>query len=63
MGRTWGPSLCSRGLRWREGGTPWDPTRILSAIQGHAPRTAAEGYGEVTIKTVDFRRDLTQGFH
>jgi len=28
------------------------PTRILDAIQGHAPRTAAEGYGEVTIKTM-----------
>ena len=28
------------------------PTRVLDAIQGHAPRTAAEGYGEVTIKTM-----------
>jgi integrase len=27
-------------------------TRILDAIQGHAPRTAAEGYGEVTVKTM-----------
>jgi integrase len=25
--------------------------RILDAIQGHSPRNAAEGYGEVTIKT------------
>jgi predicted RNA binding protein with dsRBD fold (UPF0201 family) len=25
--------------------------RILDAIQGHRPRNAAEGYGEVTIKT------------
>jgi site-specific recombinase XerD len=28
------------------------PTRVLDAIQGHAPRTAAEGYGEVTIRTM-----------
>jgi integrase len=28
------------------------PTRILDAIQGHAPRTAAEGYGEVTVKAM-----------
>ena len=28
------------------------PTRILDAIQGHAPRTASEGYGEVTVKTM-----------
>ena len=27
-------------------------TRILDANQGHAPRTAAEGSGEVTIKTM-----------
>ena len=27
-------------------------TRILDAIQRHAPRTAAEGYGDVTIKTM-----------
>ena len=27
-------------------------TRVLDAIQGHAARTAAEGYGEVTIKTM-----------
>ncbi len=26
------------------------PIRVLDAIQGHAPRTAAEGYGEVTIR-------------
>jgi integrase len=26
--------------------------RVLDAIQGHAPRTAAEGYGEVTIRTM-----------
>jgi integrase len=26
--------------------------RILDAIQGHAPRTAADGYGEVTIRTM-----------
>ena len=25
--------------------------RILDAIQGHRPRNAAEGYGDVTIKT------------
>jgi len=25
--------------------------RILDVIQGHRPRNAAEGYGEVTIKT------------
>jgi integrase len=28
------------------------PTRVLDAIQGHSPRTAAEGYGEVTIRTM-----------
>ena len=28
------------------------PTRVLDAIQGHAPRTAAEAYGEVTIRTM-----------
>ena len=28
------------------------PTRILDAIQGHAPGTATEGYAEVTIKTM-----------
>jgi hypothetical protein len=28
------------------------PTHILDAIQGHAPRTAAEGYGEVTMKAM-----------
>jgi hypothetical protein len=28
------------------------PTRVLDALQGHAPRTAAEGYGEVTIKVM-----------
>jgi hypothetical protein len=27
-------------------------TRVLDAIQGHAPRTAAEAYGEVTVKTM-----------
>ncbi len=27
-------------------------TPILDAIQGHASRTAADGYGEVTIKTM-----------
>jgi hypothetical protein len=26
--------------------------RVLDGIQGHAPRTAAEGYGEVTIRTM-----------
>jgi hypothetical protein len=26
---------------------------ILDAIQGHAPRTAAEGYGEVTVKAME----------
>jgi integrase len=31
---------------------PGIPTRVLDAIQGHAPRTAAEGYGEVTTKTM-----------
>jgi integrase len=25
-------------------------TRVLDAIQGHAPRTAGDGYGEVTVK-------------
>ncbi|HEY2106358.1 MAG TPA: hypothetical protein VGH29_11270, partial [Candidatus Binataceae bacterium] len=25
-------------------------TRVLDAIQGHAPRTAWDGYGEVTVK-------------
>lgn len=28
------------------------PTRILDGIQGHAARTAAESYGEVTIRTM-----------
>ena len=28
------------------------PNRVLDAIQGQAPRTAAEGYGEVTVKTM-----------
>jgi integrase len=28
------------------------PTRVLDAIQGHGPQTAAEGYGEVTIRTM-----------
>lgn len=28
------------------------PPRILDAIQGHAPRTVADGYGEVTLKTM-----------
>jgi hypothetical protein len=28
------------------------PPRILDAIQGHAPRTAAEGCGEVTVKAM-----------
>jgi integrase len=28
------------------------PPRILDAIQGHSPRTAGEGYGEVTITTM-----------
>jgi hypothetical protein len=28
------------------------PTHILDAIQGHAPRTAAEGYGDVTVKAM-----------
>jgi hypothetical protein len=27
-------------------------THRLDAIQGHAPRTAAEGYGEVTVKAM-----------
>ena len=27
-------------------------TRILDAIQGHAPRTASDGYGEVTVSTM-----------
>lgn len=27
-------------------------TRVLDAIQGHAPRTAGENYGEVTIRTM-----------
>ena len=28
------------------------PQRILDAIQGHAPRTASDGYGEVTVKAM-----------
>jgi hypothetical protein len=28
------------------------PTRILDAIQGHAARTAGDGYGEVTVKAM-----------
>lgn len=28
------------------------PPRILDAMQGHAARTTAEGYGEVTVKTM-----------
>jgi hypothetical protein len=28
------------------------PTRILDAIQGHAPRTASDSYGEVTVKAM-----------
>ncbi|RIK85499.1 MAG: hypothetical protein DCC69_10130 [Hyphomicrobiales bacterium] len=28
------------------------PPRILDAIQGHAPRTVAESYGEVTVKAM-----------
>lgn len=28
------------------------PMRVLDAIQGHAPRTVGEAYGEVTIKTM-----------
>jgi hypothetical protein len=28
------------------------PTRILDAIQGHAPRTASESYGDVTVKAM-----------
>ena len=28
------------------------PTRVLDAIQGHAPRTAAEGDGDVTVGTM-----------
>ena len=43
--------------RWRDrfktvGMEAGIPTRILDAIQGHAPRTAAEGYGEVTVKAL-----------
>jgi hypothetical protein len=26
------------------------PTRVLDAIHGHAPKTAAEGYSGVTLK-------------
>jgi integrase len=28
------------------------PTRILDAIQGHAARTAGDGYGDVTVKAM-----------
>jgi integrase len=28
------------------------PQRVLDAIQGHAPRTASDGYGEVTLRTM-----------
>jgi site-specific recombinase XerD len=28
------------------------PTRVLDAIQGHAPRTAAESYDEVTVQAM-----------
>ena len=43
--------------RWRDrfktvGMEAGIPTRVLDAIQGHAPRTAAESYGEVTVKTM-----------
>ncbi|AWN49517.1 recombinase XerD [Methylobacterium terrae] len=33
----------------REAGIDW---RVLDAIQGHAPRTEGEGYGEVSIKAL-----------
>jgi hypothetical protein len=43
--------------RWRDrfktvGMEAGIPTRILDVIQGHAPRRAAEGYGEVTVKAM-----------
>ena len=28
------------------------PTRVLDAIQGHAPRSVSDSYGDVTIKTI-----------
>jgi integrase len=28
------------------------PPRILDAIQGHAPRSVADSYGEVTLTTI-----------
>ena len=34
------------------GGPLSDTTCLLDAIQGHTPRTAAEGYGEVTVKVM-----------
>ena len=43
--------LVNTGL-WPWAWRPVSPTRVLDAIQGHAPRTAAEGYGEVTIATI-----------
>lgn len=33
----------------REAGIDWC---VLDAIQGHAPRTEGEGYGEVSIKVL-----------
>jgi hypothetical protein len=27
-------------------------TRVLDAIQGHAPRTASDSYGDVTVKAM-----------
>src|ERR1700729_3712434 len=43
--------------RWRDrfktvGMEAGIPTRILDAIQGHAPRTAGDSYGEVTVKAM-----------
>jgi hypothetical protein len=28
------------------------PPRVLDHIQGHAPRTASDSYGEVTVKAM-----------
>jgi len=31
--------------------------RVIDAIQGHAPRTAGDAYGEVTVKAMAFALD------
>jgi integrase len=34
------------------------PPRVLDAIQGHAPRTASDGYGEVSVKAMKGAMEL-----